>query len=211
MTFVTIRRVGLSLAEVVVSTMLVGILMTAALTSVGSSARTTAVTAESGAAVLLARQMMDEIIVLPYEDPSQSPEFGLEFGESNSTSTRTQLDDLDDYLNWNDSPPRLRDGTLQTNYSAWQRTVDVEKINDSDYSVRSDSSSDKGIRRITVRVTSPTGKITTLSCFRTANGGSLQSQGVGQTVVTWVGVKLQQGSSGIVSGGTAILNHAGDQ
>lgn len=202
---------GVSLVEVVVSTLLIGGLMAAALTSVGAVARSTSFAADSSTAVLLARQLMDEIIILPYEDTVQTPVFGLESGESTSTSTRTQLDDLDDYLNWNDSPPRMRQGTLIDEYSGWLRTADVQKLSNSNYSVLSDSSPDSGIRLVTVQVTTPAGKVTTMRCYRTKPAGALQSQGVGQTVVTWVGVGLQTGSSGSVSGGTAILNHAGDQ
>jgi type II secretory pathway pseudopilin PulG len=205
-------RTGLSLAEVVVSTLLIGILLTAALASVGAAARNTAYTAESSSAILLARQLMDEIVVLPYEDPTPTPEFGLETDEPNTNATRTQLDDIDDYKNWNDSPPRARNGTLLTAYSGWQRTVDVKLIDvDSHSAVNEDSQGDEGLRLITVSVVSPSGEVTTLRIHRAKTAGSLQPQGLGQYIVNYVGIALQTGSGATISGGASILNHAGDQ
>jgi Tfp pilus assembly protein PilV len=205
-------RTGLSLAEVVVSTLLIGILLTAALASVGAAARNTAYTAESSSAILLARQLMDEIVVLPYEDPTPTPEFGLETDEPNTNATRTQLDDIDDYKNWNDSPPRARNGTLLTAYSGWQRTVDVKLIDvDSHSAVNEDSQGDEGLRLITVSVVSPSGEVTTLRIHRAKTAGSLQPQGLGQNIVNYVGIALQTGSGATISGGASILNHAGDQ
>lgn len=204
-------RRGLSLAEVVVSTLLIGLLMAAALNGVGAAARSTNAAAEASDATALARQLLDEITVLPYEDPNQSPAFGLESGEAGAPGVRASFDDTDDYIDWVDSPPKDRGGVALAGYTGWHRTADVQKLDNIDFSVLPDASTSQGLRLITVVVTSPSGRVTKLQCQRAKDAGSLQSQGVGQTLVTWVGVSLQSGNGGAVTSGVSLINHAGDQ
>lgn len=206
-----LRRRGMTLAEVIVSTLLVGLLMTGALVSVGASARSASTAADARDAAALARQLLDEIAALPYEDANQTASYGLESGETAAPGARTHCDDLDDYINWIDSPPKDRGGAAIPGFTGWQRTADVVKVHDVDYSQRSDGSSDKGYRLVTVTVISPTGKTATLRVYRTKDAGSLQAQGVGQSLVTWVGASLQSGGGKPVVGGAHLLNHAGDQ
>ena len=68
-----------------------------------------------------------------------------------------------------------------------------------------------GILTIEVTVNAPSGRSAILKAFRSKEGGSLQPQGVSQTLVTWVGVTLQTGSSTSVSSGVSLVNHAADQ
>ncbi len=204
-------RRGLSLAEVVVSTLLVGLLLTAALTSVGAAARSTLAAAEESEAVALARQLLDEITALPYEDPDQLPEFGLESGETGPAGARTFCDDVDDYRNWDDSPPKDREGTEIPGYTGWKRTAHVEKLHADDHKVMPDSRSDSGLRLVTVAVITPSGKTTTLQAYRVETGGSLQPKGVDQTLITWIGVTLESGAGTPVTSGVSLINHATDR
>ena len=204
-------RKGISLAEVVVSTLLIGLVLSAALASVGAAARTTTAAAEGNDALGLAKQLLEEVLVLPYEEPSQTPGFGPESGESGSPGVRSGFDDLDDYNDWTDSPPKDRSGVAIAGYAGWTRVVDVKKIIDSNYSQLPDVAVDTGLRLILVTATSPTGRTVTLQAYRTQEGGALQTQGINQTLVTWVGVQLQVGSGNAVSSGVSLLNHASDQ
>lgn len=204
-------RNGLSLAEVVVSTLLIGLLMAGALMSVGAAARSTSEAADASDAVALARQLLEEIVSLPYEDPNQTPAFGLENGETAAPGARTACDDLDDYNNWSESPPRNRDGSALSGYSAWSRSVRVRKVDPLNRSVMLDSALDKGQRLITISVVAPSGRTTVLSAYRSLGGGALQPQGVSQSLVTWVGVTLQSGAGSPVSSGVSLSNHATDQ
>lgn len=205
------RHRGLSLAEVIVSTMLIGLLMAAALASVGGAARSTTAAAEGSDALCLARQLLEEITVQPYEDSNQTPGFGLETGEVGAPGARTMCDDLDDYNDWSDSPPKDRTGTAIPGYSGWSRTADVQKVKASDKTPISDGSADEGLRLVTVTVNAPTGRTITINAFRSKTGGSLQPQGVNQTIVTWAGVTLQAGNGAAVSSGISLLNHATDE
>ncbi|MFH0811676.1 MAG: hypothetical protein V2A69_02400 [Pseudomonadota bacterium] len=108
---------------------------------------------EERIALLLAKQMMEEIQTKAYEDPNQTPLFGLEGGEA---SPRVNFDDIDDYDNWDQSPPQYPDGnsvTIQNN-TDFRRTVVVENVADNDYSApRTDGTTSS--KRITVTVSSP--------------------------------------------------------
>ena len=192
-------RPGLSLVEVIVSTLLVGLLLTASLLSVGSAARTTTAATETCDAMYLAQQLLEEISILPYEDPNQTPVFGMESGENSSPAARTQADDIDDFAGWSESPPKDRNGNNLPNYSGWSRTVNVIPVA---------GSSD---RTIEVTVNAPKGRSTTLKAYRAKEGGYLQPQGANQTLVTWVGVTLQTGTGSSVLSGVSLVNHAADQ
>ena len=192
-------RLGLSLVEVIVSTLLVGLLLTASLVSVGAAARTTTAATETCDAVYLAQQLIEEISILPYEDPNQTPVFGMELGENSGPAARTQADDIDDLAGWTESPPKDRNGNNLSNYSGWTRNVNV---------IQGATPSD---RTIEVTVMVPKGRSTTLKAYRSKEGGCIQPQGVNQTLVTWVGVTLQTGAGTGVSSGVSLVNHAADQ
>lgn len=203
-------RRGITLAEVVVSTLLVGILMVAALSSVGAAARSWIAASEASDGHALARQLLDEITSQGYED-AVSPVFGPEAGETLAVGVRSGLDDVDDYLNWSDSPPKDRSGVAIPGFGGWTRLADVVKLKSDSREVLPDNATDQGLRLVTVTVTSPTGNSVTLSSFRSDVGGGLQAQGTSQTLVTWAGVSLQAGASAPVSSGVSLLNHATDQ
>lgn len=206
---VTPCRSGSTLAEVVVSTFLVGLLLIAALSSVGAAARSWIGAAESADAHALARQLLDEIMTQRYQDET-SPVFGPETGEASLPGIRSNLDDVDDYRDWNDTPPRDRNGLAIPQSAGWARVADIQKIDSSDRRTLPDSANSEGIVLITVTVTPPLGQAVTLSAYRSDIGGGLQPQGVPQTLVTWVGVSLQAGSGEPISSGVSLLNHASD-
>lgn len=204
-------RGGLSLVEVVVSTLLVGVLMTAALHSVGASARSASAANTATDAMLLAKQLVEEIVSQPYEDPDQPPNFGCESGESGDSSTRTQLDDIDDYKDWIDTPPKLPDGTLIDGFAGWQRACDIQKINTISYADVDDSGIDTGLRLITVRVTAPSGRSYTVKRLRSKPGGTKVAQGVARQAITNVGVTLQSGLGTAITSSVSPLNQVGEQ
>jgi type II secretory pathway pseudopilin PulG len=210
-TVMRMTRRAMTLAEVVISTMLVGVVLVSALASVGAATKSWLATADQADGGTLARQLLTEITALNYEDPNQTPTYGLESGEATSPATRANFDDLDDYKDFSDSPPKNKAGTALANYSSWLRTADVTKLNASSYAAISDGSPDNGLRLITVTVTSPKGKVTTLNAYRSLAGGARQNQGVSETIVTWVSCDLTAGNASSVSSAVSVLNHATDQ
>lgn len=140
---------GISLLEVVISILLVGLLLVAALNTVGSATTGQFSNGEQVRAYLFAQDLLAEILELAYEDPDGSPVFGTESGET-SDGTRAAFDDVDDYNAWSASPLVAKDGTPLANASDWQREVSVQFVDPDDLS--SLVGSDRGVKRVTVTV-----------------------------------------------------------
>ncbi len=210
-TRISSARMGLTLAEVAISTLLVGVLMVASLKTVESSLRVWDNAAKSGDGNALARQLLDEIQAAPYEDTDGTPVFGPETAETTNPATRSLFDDIDDYSGWTASPPQGAAGNPIPGHAGWTRTVTVQKLAQSNHAVLLSGATDEGLRQIIVTVTSPEGDTTTLTAWRSNVGGMLQTQGVDQTVVSWVGCDLQLEAGGpTISGGALVSNHAED-
>ena len=139
---------GLSLIEVVVSTMIVGVLMVATLNALGAATSSSRTSGNRSVAIALADDLMAEILKAKYVDPGSSPVFGPETGESGTS--RAAFNDVDDYNGWSEQPPQAHDGTQMTDRSDWQRRVTVERVTASDPTAT--SSSETGVKRITVDV-----------------------------------------------------------
>jgi hypothetical protein len=142
-------RHGTSLVEVSVSILLVGLLLVASLTTVRAATHGQFFNGEKVRAVLLARDLMAEILKQSYREPDQPPDFGPEPSET-AGGTRNNFDDVDDYHGWNEAPPARRDGTPLANLAAWQRSVIVQYVDPDDFTLV--VASDQGVKRITVTV-----------------------------------------------------------
>lgn len=228
------RRRGLTLAEVAVSSLLVGLVLITSMKTVGGVIRTWRVTEQQHNGVALAADMMAEVMQARYFEPDEVEEsgggggllggllgllggggsgvpYGLDDGES--SANRDAWDDTDDYDGWSKSPPQAKDGTVLSDYNGWTRAVVVQKVNVGEpNNVRADSSPDRGVRRITVTVTAPDGTQTVLVGLRSYCGAMEQSPSAETTFVTWVGSQLQVGTgTTVVRSGINISNHTQDE
>lgn len=159
------RRAGTSLVEVVVATFIIGVLMVAALRSLGASVSGSHRLARSSQATQLAHEMLAEILELDYEDPDGSVTFGRESNEGSFT-TRAEFDDVDDFHLWAENPPIDRDGIPLSEFNeAWHRQVTVSYVDAQDLAAR--VVSDAGIKRIDVTVKYNEKKIATATGFQT--------------------------------------------
>lgn len=145
-----IRRLrrGLTLMEVVVSTLIVGFMTVAALNGLGSATRSGDLAGNRGIAHGLADDLMSEILNTAYSDPNGNAVFGLEPGE---TAPRTNFDDVDDYHNWNSQPPKTASGTTIPNRTKFRQRVTVEKVSPAD-PTQVVSGADQGAKRICVTI-----------------------------------------------------------
>ncbi len=143
------RRVGFSLLEVSVASLIVGVVLAAALNTVGSATSSQFQTAHRTQAYLLAHALMAEILALDYQDPIASVGLGREVDELAST-TRAPYDDVDDYEAIGDDPPVAKDGTALTNVADWSRSVDVDFVRATD--LTTPVLVDEGAKRIVVSV-----------------------------------------------------------
>lgn len=170
-----LRRCGITLAETALATFLVGILVCAALQSMGSSLQTHAFAKSRVKAVLLAEQLLAELSVFPWcEDGQTSPVIGRESGETTGIVRRNQLDDMDDFDGWSESPSK-RDGTILTGTSGQTRTVTINNISTTDFVTTVADDADSGLRLITVVVSDGTGELARSSALLSRSELSLRA------------------------------------
>lgn len=144
-------RRALTLVESVVSIAIVGVMLVAALNTVGASQVTQKKMGERSRAMLLAQDLMAEILQQAYEDPDlASGSFGLTVAEI-TDGNRSLWNDVDDYNGWSASPPQQKDGTELSDFAGWRRSVSVGWVDPSN--IGTELLSDTGIKRITVTVT----------------------------------------------------------
>lgn len=202
------RRNGLSLVEVVISTLLVGLVLVAAMKTVGAVFKTRNIVVELQVGPALARDLMSEVLQDAFTDP-EAPDgpIGTETGESGSN--RDTFDDVDDYNGWNSSSPVNSDGTPLGYGVGWQRQVSVSFVNPDTMTI---SGSDTGLKLVTVTVTSPSGSPTVVQALRSRLGSVERLPSLDRTFVTGSQFEVQTSAAAtdIVSG-TSINNHGTDE
>lgn len=196
---------GISLVEVTVSALLVGVLLVAALNAVGAVFKTRLAARQRQQGEALARELMAEIFKVSYSDPEGGTGFGPDAGETGPT--RAAFDDVDDYHEYLESPPADKDGNLLPGYDGWSRQVTVERVEPLSLEPASD---DTGLLRITVRATCPAGAPTTLQAFRSSAGALEFRPPIDQTYVTAVRATLQTDADLTLTGKTAVISQARD-
>lgn len=139
---------GLSMVEVVVSILIVGVMAAAAMRTIGAARMGQYRAAVGSHGQMLAQELMSEILAQAYAEPTDTATFGRESGES--ATSRADYDDVDDYHGWSASPPQTADGRPYADLADFTRSVTVTRVNTNnpDQSV----SGDTGVKRITVTV-----------------------------------------------------------
>ena len=153
-----------TLVEATISVFIVGVMVVAALSTVGATRLGEYKVGERCRALPLAQDLLAEILQKPYENPDGSAVFCTEPGEG--TASRIDFDDVDDYHNWSASPPQNRDGTDMSDLSGWRRSVQVIWVDPTNLSQT--AGSDQGVKRITVTVTHDDVRVASLTAFRTS-------------------------------------------
>lgn len=154
-------RRAFTLFESVLATIIVGVMMVAAVQTVAASRVLQFKSAQRAQGTLLAGELMTEILSRDYEDQS-SPGFGPEAGED----MRSMFDDADDYHLWSEQPPQLADGSPVTGLADWKREVAVERVPPANLALL--SGTETGARRITVTVSHRAVPVVRLKAVRTS-------------------------------------------
>jgi len=142
-------RMGYALVEVVVASLVAGIVLVGALLALSGALRSAVWASQAARAASLAQDLMDEILTASYRDPDQPPLWGVEEASAN---TRASFDDVDDYDGWTESPPQKRDGTPLAGLAGWQREVTVRNVDPDDVTKELATTDDRGLRRVRVLV-----------------------------------------------------------
>ncbi|HEX8911645.1 MAG TPA: prepilin-type N-terminal cleavage/methylation domain-containing protein [Humisphaera sp.] len=179
-------RRGLTLVEVTFSVVIMALLLATAMGTIGGAARTRLVQRDRAKGLAIARQLLAEIQQGLYKGAGTTT-LGPEAGQA-----RAAYDDVDDYAGLSECPPAYADGVAVTGYTGWRRAVTVQWVSPTDPSTV--VTSDQGLKRITVTVTAPDGKATTLTALRSKYDAYEQTLTAQTSYVSWVGVTVQCGS-----------------
>lgn len=119
-------RRAYTLAEVIISGLIVSTMLVAALEATLMCQHGREELNDHARAVALADDLLSEILTCAYQDPNQATVFGRESGEG--ATTRADFDDVDDYNGWSAAPPERRDGTPLFDDDTWRRVVTVAYV-----------------------------------------------------------------------------------
>ena len=167
------KRCGLSQVEVIVSSIIVGVLMVACFSTIAASRRSQMSESNEVRGMAIAEALMAEITQLPMREPSCDCGYGAESGETGSN--RSNFDDVDDYQNLIDSPPKSRSGIACAGYTDLSRRVSIDLVTTTNWNAT--SATYVGVYRITVRVLRGTLEVGRIVGYRTSG-----SQGSGSVV-----------------------------
>ncbi|MEM7624241.1 MAG: hypothetical protein AAF333_01295 [Planctomycetota bacterium] len=139
-----------TLVETALATVLVGGLFVVAMNMVGASRVTQSRYAERDQALLLAEDLLQEVLTRPYEDPGDPDGvvFGIELDET--LTVRASLDDADDYHAYSESPPADVEGNAIPGAAGFTRAVQVQWVELDD--PKTVASAETGLKRVTVAV-----------------------------------------------------------
>lgn len=138
---------AMTLIETAVSMTLVGVMLVAALSAVAAARRfeVTGETQRMGSA--LVDDLMNEILSKLYADTDDALAPGPSAAES-ATGNRSLFNDVNDYINWTESPPAYSNGSKMEGYDDWTRTVSIHFLDPGNRA--GTIGVDQGIARITV-------------------------------------------------------------
>jgi hypothetical protein len=119
-------RRGFSVAEAMMASTLLAIAVVGIAGPLGAASEQSRMGAERGAALILARELMEEIVAKPLCDGGATCHLGPESGES----ARSKFDSADDYHLYHDTTKELKDLSGQelafSTDSVYERDVTVE-------------------------------------------------------------------------------------
>lgn len=164
------HHAGWSLIEVVVASLVGGIMLAGAMLTLSAALRSALWASRTAQAVALAKDLMEDVLQASYRDPDGNPIWGI---EEPSATNRLALDDVDDYAGWTELPPQARDGTPLEGVSGWQREVSVANVDPNDLGIPLATNDDRGVRRIQVVVKYQGQTLTELTALKTSSALSL--------------------------------------
>jgi len=207
------HRPGITIAEVGIAAMLVGVVIVASLEAATAIYRTHRICVEHSIGPALAHSLMSEIVSMPYEDPDES---------SSSGTVRNTFRQIGDFLNTT-TEIVTRSGSSIEDYNDWQQEIDISWVDPATGQI---SASDTGLKRITVTVFRSSDRDATevsLRAYRSRNGLLEQPLYQDCTLIAWVGAELQLTATsrpGIAANqalntksiysGTPLLNHVAE-
>ena len=202
-------RAGLTLVEVAIATLIVGFLIVPTVMVFSSVAQSYYRNSSRDLAFHACNALLGEIMSLEYQDPqSDSTTLGPEADET--TTNRSDFDDIDDYDGWSETSIQMRDGTEITGLETYSRSVSVHyvKLVNGEL-VR--SAQPTNMKLISVNVTNPLDVSTQLTAIRFAQG-LIDQKPVFQSIVNReIGLELQSRGTQQFVAESELLNQLPEQ
>ena len=186
-------RRGFTLVEAVLSCLIISVVLVPALQLVGDSAKSKILQRQSALGAALARELMSEILQCNYVDPN------VDTGE-----VRSGWDDIHDYDGYVQTSPTDRTGTALPGYTNWIRKAAIRYVTLA--SPGTTSATDVGLKEIVVTVTSPTGRIYTLTALRSNNDGYERKSVTAETYTSSIDITLQTADGVTVTTSANTIN-----
>ena len=135
---------GFTLAEILVSVVVIAVALVPLIVVLGQGVKRGKDPQKITVATMLAQDLMEEIMPKFFDENPSSPDspagLGPETGETRAgLPTTRNYDDVDDYRNYTESPPREVDGTAMTEYTGYTRTVAVDYVQEANFDAVSTS------------------------------------------------------------------------
>ncbi|MEM7629835.1 MAG: hypothetical protein AAF356_10490 [Planctomycetota bacterium] len=122
-------RRGLTMMEVVISTLLVGLTLTGAMQAVSGSAERRERAGDRAVGAALADEIIAVAAFLPFSDPEGQTLDPIAAGTvEDGAAAWGAFDDIDDWSGWSASPPEGSSGTPRAAYRGWTRSVQVDFV-----------------------------------------------------------------------------------
>ncbi len=201
------RAPGFTLIEAAICTLVVAVMLAAALSVVGSAARGALREREWRRAQSFAKTVMNEALAAAFNDPQGGSGFGIDAGEN--LSNRFTFDDVDDFNGYTESGLTEASGKALPWGAGWTLKMSVQNVAPSDPTTLRPDADDTGLRRVTVTVAAPGGHAYHLLGLKARSGiGDAFAPQVGVTRVTGVRITMQTGKRGSMLTGSAALFNA---
>lgn len=199
------HRCGIGLVEAAVATVIVGIMLVAAMATVDASLRMGNATIERSHAASLGALLMDEILRARYEEPVDPVAFGVE-APVETAASRSTWDDVDDYNGFEQFPPKHANGAEVDGARSWTWKASVAHADIIDPTRV--AAGETGLKRITVTVMDPDGAATTYVALRSRFGPRDRAVSASTTFVGHVGIHLEVGGGfkGNMTTGAVLVN-----
>jgi type II secretory pathway pseudopilin PulG len=143
------RSRSFTLVEAAISTLIVGVMLTAVLQTAGAARAGERLLAQRGRGLVLARNLMAEILQQAYTDPAAGlGPFGV--GADEVTGNRSLWEDVDDYNGWLASPPQNKDGSAVPQATGYEESVSVAWVTANN--LLQTSGTETGVKKIVVTI-----------------------------------------------------------
>ncbi len=147
---------GFSLAEVLVAVGVIAVALVPLIMVFSQGVKQGKTPQKITVATMLAQDLIEEIMPKLFDENPSNPDspagLGPETGETRAgLPTTRNYDDVDDYRNYTESPPREVDGTVMTEYTGYTRTVAVDYVREANFDAVSTSIT--RFKRVRVTVT----------------------------------------------------------